>query len=1150
MPPVIAAISAITLADVLGAVASIAVSFVGNFVIGALTQAIGGDKGATSTGTESHTITVKQPLAPWMAVYGRTRVGGVYVYIHTTGPIGGDYQNARLMGAIVLACHQCDAIEKIYFGDEEITLDADGYAIGRWAGYVRVNKYLGAPGQVADSMLITNSSGTWSSSATLSGRTYIAINLVYQETLFPSMPMISALVRGALVRDTRDNGIRWSDNAALCIFDYLSGTTGYQMAIPLTEFDTANWSAEANACDEIVPTAAIGGVVGFLTVSFTAQTSKVFRPGLGKPAITRPSAFTLPNDNLRLVTGQRVQLSGAGLPTGVSAGVNYWIIRLPDHSKALEELNVVVQPTLQLASSLANAQAGTYVPITTNGSGNMNRMDEFWMQDLNLAALRTGDAVRINSSAGTPPAPFTQNGVYYWIAYGLDQQRPLSEGGNTISYGHGVLATTQQNALRGVAVTINSVGAGQITIARDSERRYTCNGVVDTTAKAEDIIGQMLSSCGGRVVNSGGKWRLFTAIYRAPGAAASLDDSYLRGPIKVQTLVTRRDLFNAVAGTYSSPAAFYQPTNFPAYPNQARPDLDVYLAQDGERIWSSNVALPFTDSPSAAQRLAKILLMQVRQQVSVVYPANLKAFGLSVPDNVRVTNARMGWNAKIFEVVDWTFRIDAGGGDQGPVPGIDLTLRETAPDVFSWDNGVELPDPATDRSHLPNPNFVPTLGGPALVEEIYATQPGAGAKSRIHATWFPVEDGFAGLYQVAYYSSVRNTTIYLPAVTAEVGTEAYLYDLPVGSYLVYVRAINILGVTGLWSTGTSITTRGLTAIPHDLTNFRVAPLNGHAHLTWDKSPDLDVINGGHIWIRWTQNLINPQWAQGSADLLLAGQATEATIFLKAGTYMARAQDSAGNVSANFVAWPLQSVDMPGWQTVIHTNEAPTFPGVKTNLIVSSATLKLATAGPGANVDDWANVDAIADWDGEGSTVPNGQYEFNTVIDLGAIFGFRMELFIDPDEVGGVEGDATVFPEVNTTNDNPASGTAVWSGWQSYLIGDFVARGIKRRVRFQSNEPGANVFVTVLNDDLRMFQRQLTAVGFAVAATTGTRWNFNPPFYSQPFVAGNVLSPVAGDIISLTWDANARSYVQVRVMNAGVAVARSVDLLAYGPGAQQ
>ena len=46
-----------------------------------------------------------------------------------------------------------------------------------------------------------------------------------------------------------------------------------------------------------------------------------------------------------------------------------------------------------------------------------------------------------------------------------------------------------------------------------------------------------------------------------------------------------------------------------------------------------------------------------------------------------------------------------------------------------------------------------------------------------------------------------------------------------------------------------------------------------------------------------------------------------------------------------------------------------------------------------------------------------------MIDLGAVFGFRMELFIDPNEVGGGEQDAVVFPEINLTNDNPASGTA-------------------------------------------------------------------------------------------------------------------------------
>ena len=127
-------------------------------------------------------------------------------------------------------------------------------------------------------------------------------------------------------------------------------------------------------------------------------------------------------------------------------------------------------------------------------------------------------------------------------------------------------------------------------------------------------------------------------------------------------------------------------------------------------------------------------------------------------------------------------------------------------------------------------------------------------------------------------------------------------------------------------------------------------------------------------------------------------------------------------------------------------------GLKTNAVVSSSTLQLATGGPGAFVDAWADVGAIADWDGEGATAPSGMYEFNTVIDLGAVFGFRMELFIDPNEVGGGEQDAVVFPEINLTNDNPASGTAVWSGWQYYIIGDYVARGIKRRVRFGATTP--------------------------------------------------------------------------------------------------
>jgi hypothetical protein len=54
------------------------------------------------------------------------------------------------------------------------------------------------------------------------------------------------------------------------------------------------------------------------------------------------------------VTGLKVALSGTNLPTGLSA-TNYWVI-------------VIDADTISLASSLANAVAGTKVDITAAGT--------------------------------------------------------------------------------------------------------------------------------------------------------------------------------------------------------------------------------------------------------------------------------------------------------------------------------------------------------------------------------------------------------------------------------------------------------------------------------------------------------------------------------------------------------------------------------------------------------------------------------------------------------------------------------------------------------------------------------------------------------------------------------------------------------------
>src|SRR5215469_4741895 len=289
MPPVAALVAGISLTTVL---TSMAISFVGNFVIAAISQALGGTD-QPAAGVQPQTITLKQALAPWKVIYGRARVGGAWAYIHTTGnPVIG--QNSALMGAIVLACHQCEAIEKIYFGDEEVKLDSSGNALGKWRNYVHIWKHLGGPGQAADQNLINFSDGLWTAKHRLAGRCYIAIDLAYNEDLFPSMPVISAPVKGRILLDHRDGGSRWSDNPVLAVSDYLRNPD-YGMGFALSEFNLASWNAEANACDELVRSALVGGNWKLPSDSFTAETSKRYNYARSTSK-TVASAFTIASD--------------------------------------------------------------------------------------------------------------------------------------------------------------------------------------------------------------------------------------------------------------------------------------------------------------------------------------------------------------------------------------------------------------------------------------------------------------------------------------------------------------------------------------------------------------------------------------------------------------------------------------------------------------------------------------------------------------------------------------------------------------------------------------------------------------------------------------------------------------------------------------
>lgn len=117
---------------------------------------------------------------------------------------------------------------------------------------VRVRKYLGTSTQTADADLVAESDGKWTTDHRGRGICYLYVRLEYDQEIFGStgVPNISALVRGKKVYDPRTATTVWSNNAALCVADYLRSDEG--MRATSGEVPDSEVTAAANICDETV----------------------------------------------------------------------------------------------------------------------------------------------------------------------------------------------------------------------------------------------------------------------------------------------------------------------------------------------------------------------------------------------------------------------------------------------------------------------------------------------------------------------------------------------------------------------------------------------------------------------------------------------------------------------------------------------------------------------------------------------------------------------------------------------------------------------------------------------------------------------------------------------------------------------------------
>lgn len=698
MPPAAAVVAAAAIAGLSAGLAGVTIAgsaILGGLLIGALSLAvsIGGmllakkpeisNLSSFSARAQNRTQQVRQPITARRVVYGDVRVSGPLVHIESTGG-----NNKNLLLVLVLAPHRVKAIDTVYLNSDPIfpdDLDEAGAVVsGKYANLVVIRKHLGEVDQAADSDLVDRSA-IWTTDHRLRGCAYVYVVLQFDREVFPSsIPNIAADVQGRdEIVDPRDSGTRFTDNAALILRDYLTQwyDGGWGNAWSESEIDDSFANAAANVCDEFVPT---------VEVSHSVETVNI---GSGSP-----------------VAGGSLDLDGEKLK------------------------------------------------------------------------LQRGDAVRLSTS-GTLPSPLATETSYYVIPV-----RRVSTSDKAVQVR---LASSHANALAGTALTITDSGSGTVTLTRIAEPRYSANGVIEMDQAPEDTMADLLTAMGGRAIYAGGAWRLHAAAYRA--AAVTLDEDDLRGPIRLQTRISRQDRFNAVKGVFVTSLNDGQPADYPAVTGAD------YVTADGGQIFRE-LDLPFTNRSNTAQRLAKIEMERGRREISVQAQWSLKALQVQCGDTVAVTNGRFGWTSKPFEVTSW--KIASQDVDGVPALVVEMDLRETELAVFGFNAlAEERAYAAPPRTTLPDPFTVAAPTGLALSTITYLTDTGTKV-SRIKIQWTAAADFFVtngGRYEIQFKASA--VADWEPSWFAD-GEQTRSSTPPVEDSVNYdlrIRAFNHLGVPSSYS---------------------------------------------------------------------------------------------------------------------------------------------------------------------------------------------------------------------------------------------------------------------------------------------------------------------------------------------------------------
>ena len=699
-----------------------------------------------------------------------------------------------------------------------------------------------------------------------------------------------------------------------------------------------------------------------------------------------------------------------------------------------------------------------------------------------------------------------------------------------------------------------------VSLSSGTEDRFTLNGSFELKQSPKNIIENMLSSIAGNLIYSNGQFKLRAATYSTP--TVTLSEQHFRSGITLNTRVSKKELFNAVKGLYSEPANNYQPQDYPILTSSTFETED-----NSERIFGE-FNFPFTTSSTTVQRLAKIQLQKARQQISMVATFDLNAFQLDIGDTVQITNSRLGFTAKTFELTSWSFIMNSG--DQAPVPAIDAEFRETASSVYDFSVSDYSSISSGKTTNLPTASTVSAPSGLTLTDELVQYNDGTVIVKLVINFTAPT-DNFSEIFEVEVKQLTDADGNSVSDDFKLIGRGArtkfeFLNVIDKAQYQVRVRSVNIFGVKSSTITANR-TIIGQIAPPSDVENFACNIVGKEAHLSFDPVPDLDL---SHYRINFSPLTTGAEW-QNSIVLVkkLSRPGTSIVVPAKTGTYLIKAVDKLGNVSINASSVVTQVTTIGEFTDLLTQTENPDFSGAKTDVVKTTIgddnTPCLVLKGNQLFDDVTGNFDSITSTlfdGGENATVKSsGTYEFSQVVDAGSIVTTQITATLTQqvtdrsrifdfvsgdfdDQPSNFDGDANTQCsselQIAVSDDN-----VTFSTFQDFTIGDYTGRFFKFRVLMQSDNNTATPIVTAVGVTLQL--EAFTVSENDVVSGTGTK----AITYSKAF---NLLNSIAitlsvqdmasGDKYAIT--GKSKTGFNIAFQNSsGTGISRTFDYVAKG-----